>query len=452
MTTTTSPEAAPPPALGSAVRKIFRRIVPLFTIMLIANQIDRGNIAFAERQLEADLGIGVAAYGLGAGLFFVAYAIFEVPSNMMLEKFGPKIWLTRIMITWGLVSAGMAFVQGTTSFYVLRFLLGIAEAGFFPAIIYYFSRWLPSGHRARASAIFISGSSIATIIAGPLSGALLQLDGFLGMTGWQSMFLIEGLLSVVIGFIAWRLMDHSIDDATWLTADEKRALATTIDAEQAEREQRRETGGAVSRWKLLLDPKILVFCWIFFAIALSIYAATFWLPKIVGRIGGLNDFEIGLLSAVPWVFAIGAMYVSGRLSDRSGRRKPWLVASLLTAALGTGLATFGSPWFALAALCVGAMGFKSASPLFWSIPQHYLDARISAPAIALINSLGNLGGFVAPTVFGLLEATTGSTEMGLWGLTACSVLAAVSVLLLRDGGEPRKHPAPTGATPAPATS
>ncbi|WP_093799919.1 MFS transporter [Streptomyces sp. Wb2n-11] len=439
--------------VDSAVAKVFRRVVPLFIVMLICNQLNRSNIGYAQVHLEADVGIGAAAYGLGAGLFFVAYALFELPSNVLMERYGPKVWLTRIMVSWGLVSAATAFVNGPAMFYVLRFLLGVAEAGFFPAIIFYFSRWLPGSHRGRATAMFVAGSSIAAAVSGPVSGPLLALDGMGGAAGWQWLFGLEGLLSVVVGCIAYRLLDSRIEDARWLTRAEQRALADTVEREDDVR--RAEAGaeaGTVSRWKLLLNPQVLVFCGIYFAIQLSIYANTFWLPGIVRRIDGVNDITVGLLSSLPWICAVVAMYLAGRASDRLGRSKPLLVAALLVAAAGTYLAAITSPALALVFLCVAAMGFKSASPLFWTIPQGTMHPAVLAPAIALVNSLGNLGGFVAPYGFGLVKEATGQVTYGLYALALSSVAGAALVLLIRRDRSPGAPEPGAAVPPAPSAS
>ncbi|MBQ6639521.1 MAG: MFS transporter [Saccharopolyspora sp.] len=418
------------PALATAIGKVFRRVVPLFVLMLICNQLNRSNIGYAETYLEADVGIGATAYGFGAGLFFIAYALFELPSNVLMERFGAKVWLTRIMVSWGLVSAATAFVSSPMMFYVLRFLLGAAEAGFFPAVIFYFTRWLPDSHRGRATALFVAGSSIAAAISGPLSGPLLSLDGVAGAHGWQWLFGAEGALSVVVGIGAFFFLDSKIADARWLSDSEKSALTNAISAEDAAKST--VDSGTGSRWRLLLQPKLLLFCWIYFAIQLSIYANTFWLPSIVRRIDGTNDITVGLLSSLPWICAVIAMYLAGRAGDRAGDRRPLLVIALLTAGVGTWLAAVVSPWPALVFLCLAAMGFKSASPLFWSIPQRSLSPRIVAPAIAVINSLGNLGGFVAPFGFGFIKDQTGTVTYGLHALAVASLLAAVSVLLLRQ--------------------
>jgi MFS family permease len=445
-----------PPAVQSAVRKIFRRVVPLFFVMFVANYMDRVNLGFAQDELRADVGLSAAAFGLGAGIFFIAYALFEVPSNILMERFGPKVWLTRIMISWGVVATAMAFVDSVEMFYALRFLLGVAEAGFFPAVIYYFSRWLPDSHRGRATSVFLMGSGTATVIVGPVSGALLEMHGVWGHSGWQWMFFVEGVFSVVLGFVVYRFLDSGVEQATWLTDEEKTGLVAVIDAEQDERDARRgDKAAKVSRWKLLADPQMLLFLWIYFAINVALYAVTFWLPSIVDDIGGLSDFQVGLLTSVPWLCAIGALYVSGRISDRIGKRRPVLITLLVLGGCGTLLAVFVSPWAGLGALCVAAMGFKPASPVFWTIPQSYLDARAAAPGIALINSIGNLGGFVAPTAFGIIEDSTGSTEGGLVGLTVVGFLAALSVLLVRGGGRNdrvRTRPARKPAATAPETT
>lgn len=310
--------------LQSAVSKFFRRVVPLLIIMLICNQLNRANIGYAQEYLEADVGIGAAAYGFGAGVFFVAYALFELPSNILMEKFGARIWLTRIMISWGLVSAAMMFVRSAEMFYMLRFLLGMAEAGFFPAVIYYMAKWLPDSHRGRATALFIAGSSIAAAISGPLSGPLLSLHGQGGLRGWQWLFLIEGMVSVLVGVVAYFMLNSKIRDARWLTRAEQDALIDAIEVEEAEKTRASGVEGKGNRWKMLADPKLLLFCWIYFAIQLSIYANTFWLPSIVRRIDGLNDITVGLLSSLPWISAVIAMYLSSRLGDRRPdlRRSP----------------------------------------------------------------------------------------------------------------------------------
>lgn len=426
--------AIDPSVLASAVKKVKRHVLPLFVVMFIVNYIDRVNIGFVRTHMETDLGIGAAAYGLGAGLFFVGYALFEVPSNMLLQRFGARAWLTRIMFTWGLVAMGMAFVQGETSFYVMRFLLGVTEAGFYPGVLYYFTQWLPASERGKAMAIFLSGSAIASIISGPITGALLSVTG-LGLHGWQWMFLIEGGASVALcGFVYFWLQSH-IHEAKWLTTSEQTTLSAAIAEEQRAREAEHVVKPSI--FKLLADTQILVFCFIFFSVALTIYGATFWLPSMIKKMGNVSDFEVGLFNSIPWIISIAAMYGFAALAAKFKHQQAWVATTLLIAALGMFMSTYGGPVFAFVAICFAAVGFKAASALFWPIPQAYLDARIAAAVLALINSVGNLGGFVAPTVFGFLEERTGSIQGGLYGLAATSVLAAIVVFFART--KPRGH-------------
>jgi MFS family permease len=393
--------------------------------------------------MEHDLGIGAAAYGFGAGLFFIGYALFEVPSNILLQRIGARIWLTRIMLTWGLVAAGMAFIQNETHFYILRFLLGVAEAGFFPGVIYYFTRWLPAVERGKAIAIFLSGSAIASLISGPLSGLLLQING-LGMHGWQWMYFIEGMFSVGLCVFVWFWLDSKPHDAKWLSRDEQDALVKTIDDEQLAREA--ATPVMLSIGQLLKDRQIILFCLIYFFIQLTIYAATFWLPSIIKKMGDLSDIQVGLFNSIPWLLSIVGMYAFASLSAKWKFQQAWVAAALLIAAAGMFMSTVGGPVFAFVAICFAALGFKSASSLFWPIPQAYLDARVAAGVIALINSVGNLGGFVAPTTFGLLEQHTGSIQGGLYGLAGTSIIAAIIVFAARNTPKPKA--ATTPANPA----
>lgn len=416
------------PVLARAISKVKSHVLPLFVIMFIVNYIDRVNIGFVRTHMEHDLGIGAAAYGLGAGLFFIGYALFEVPSNMLLQKVGARIWLTRIMFTWGITATLMAFIQNETHFYVLRFLLGVAEAGFFPGVIYYFTRWLPGVERGKAIAIFLSGSAFASLISGPLSGMLLQING-LGMHGWQWMYIIEGMASVFLCFFVWFWLDSKPHDAKWLSREEQDALVGEIDREQRERDAAHTVKPTLG--KLLKDRQIMLFCALYFCIQLTIYAATFWLPSIIKKMGDLSDIQVGFYNSIPWLISIVAMYAFAALSGKFKFQQAWVAAALLIAATGMFLSTTGGPIFAFIAICFAAIGFKSASSLFWPIPQGYLDARIAAAVIALINSIGNLGGFVAPTTFGFLEQTTGSIQGGLYGLAGTSIIAALLVFFAK---------------------
>jgi len=316
LVTPSSPATAAPahdPVLARAIRKVKSHVLPLFVIMFIVNYIDRVNIGFVRTHMEHDLGIGAAAYGLGAGLFFIGYALFEVPSNLLLQKVGARIWLTRIMFTWGITATLMAFIQNETHFYILRFLLGVAEAGFFPGVIYYFTRWLPGVERGKAIAIFLSGSALASLISGPLSGVLLQITG-LGLHGWQWMYIIEGMASVLLCFFVWFWLDSKPHDAKWLSREEQDALVGEIDREQRERDAVNTVKPSLGT--LLKDRQIMLFCALYFCIQLTIYAATFWLPSIIKKMGDLSDIQVGFYNSIPWLISIIAMYSFAALAGR----------------------------------------------------------------------------------------------------------------------------------------
>lgn len=421
-------------AVRSANRKFFARIIPLLMLMLIINQIDRSNIGFIKHQLELDVGISTAAFGFGAGLFFIGYALFEVPSNILLDKLGARTWLTRIMITWGVVVFATGFIQTPGQFYIARFLLGIAEAGFFPGLLFYFRKWVPNVYRGRATALILSSSAAAYLLSGPITGGLLEMHDFLGIAGWKWVLFIEGAISVLVGIFAIGWLVSAPESAKWLTPQEKTALNSTLAEESTSRDR---TSREVSKWKLLFEGQMAYLCFLFFTMCMTGYTLVFWQPQIIARIGGLSPFEVGLLTSVPWLCAIIAINILGRLADRfHHRRELMLSIALVVTAIGTFLCATGSPIFGLLALCIVCVGSKSSAVLFWPIPQANLPSSIVAPGIALINSLGNLGGFFAPTIFGYLELKTGSTMGGLMGLSAFSVFAAITLLFVKTRPKP----------------
>jgi nitrate/nitrite transporter NarK len=288
---------------------------------------------------------------------------------------------------------------------------------------------LPQKERGKAVAVFLSGSALASVLSGPITGSLLSIRGF-GLQGWQWMFLIEGAFSIVLCGVSWMLLKSHIRDAHWLTKEEQTVLARSIAVEQAERDAR---GGAhLPTMKLLKDPQILLFCFLYFAIQLTIYAATFWLPTIIRKMGGLSDFQVGMFNAIPWLIAMIAMYGFAVLSAKWRFQQAWMAVALVIAACGLFASTSGNPVFSFVAICFSAIGFKAASSLFWPIPQGYLDARVAAGVIALINSLGNLGGFFAPATFGYLQQHTGSITGGLYGLGVASLIAAAAGFLTHN--------------------
>ena len=438
--------------LQSAVSKVKWRVLPLFVVMFIVNYIDRVNISFIKEQLGAELGIGDLAYGFGAGLFFWGYALLEIPSNLALERLGARRWLTIIAVVWGALATGLAFVRNENEFYVLRFALGAAEAGFFPGVIYYFTRWLPSADRGKAMAIFLSGSAIATVLSGPLSSYLLQLR-IPGLQPWQWMIVFEGIFSIVMAGVMWLMLDSHIADAGWLTPSERTLLEHTLEGERTQA----AAPGHVDKFALLTSPVVLGFCGVYFAIQLTIYAVTFWLPTIIkemlatpaphgGLLGLTENFvrwlgysdpkavslmSTGFLNSMPWIVSIFGMILAAYAAARWKNQQAWVAAALVVAGVGMFVAGLSSPAIAFGAICFAALGFKSAASLFWPIPQHHLDPRIAAAGIALINSLGNLGGWAAPIAFGWIKQSTGSIYIGLYGLAFTSLLTAALVFLIR---------------------
>ncbi|WP_312062698.1 MFS transporter [Pantoea septica] len=419
--------------IASAIGKFFRRIIPMLALMLIVNQIDRANIGFVKAELQTDAGISAAAFGLGAGLFFIGYALFEVPSNMMLKKYGARVWLTRIMITWGAVVVLTGFVSTPLHFYLLRFLLGVAEAGFFPGVLYYFRQWVPNAWRGRATAMVLSATASAFLFSGPLTGAILMMHDVGGLAGWKWVMFMEGGGSIVIGVLAALVLVSKPEGAKWLSDAEKQALAQQLALEDSAREEHAVTHG---RWGVIIDRSLLSYCLIFFTMTMTGYTLVFWLPQIIQRIQGFNSFETGLLTAIPWLFAIVALFLLGKVTDRyRDKLDKGLGIAMLLAACGTFMATLGTPWFGFVAMIVACIGSKVSAAFFWPMPQSELPAAIAAPGIAMINSIGNLGGFFAPTVFGYLEMHTGSTTGGLYALTSVSVATGLWLLL-------RSKPAP----------
>ena len=413
--------------IASAIGKFFRRIIPMLALMLIINQIDRANIGFVKAQLQTDAGISAAAFGLGAGLFFIGYALFEVPSNMMLKKFGARVWLTRIMITWGTVVVLTGFVSTPMHFYMLRFLLGVAEAGFFPGVLFYFRQWVPNAWRGRATAMVLSATASAFLFSGPLTGAILMMHDVGGLAGWKWVMFLEGGGSIVIGLLAAFVLVSKPEGAKWLSDAEKQALAQQLAIEDATRDERAVTQG---RWGLITDRSLIFYCLIFFTMTMTGYTLVFWLPQIIQRIQGFNSFESGLLTAIPWLFAIVALFLLGNATDRyRDKLEKGLGIAMLIAACGTFMATLGTPWFGFVAMIVACIGSKVSAAFFWPMPQSELPVSIAAPGIAMINSVGNLGGFFAPTVFGYLEMHTGSTTGGLYALTSVSVVTGLWLLL-----------------------
>jgi MFS transporter, ACS family, tartrate transporter len=420
---------APLPPSVSAIAALHRRLIPFLFLLYVVAYLDRVNIGFAALDMNRDLGFSATVYGLGSGIFFVSYTLLEVPSNLILARVGARAWIGRIMLTWGLVSIGMAFVRDATTFYLLRFLLGAAEAGFFPGIIYYLTQWFPARERAHAVALFMTGTAIAGVIGGPISSGLLLFDGAFGLRGWQWLFVIEGIPAVLLAPIVWRRLDRSPAEARWLTDAERSWLMATLAAEAqaapGAHHDMRSALASMRLWRLAA---------IYFCLVLAFYGVSFWLPQIVQSLGTLPSSAVALISSLPYVVAAVGMVLVGRRSDRSGeRRRHVAIPALIGAAGFIAAATVPtSVAWSLLALSVAAFGIWGALGPFWALPTAFLRGSAAAGGVALVNAVGNIGGFVGPTLVGYARDATGSFAAGLWVLAAGLVAGALLTLGLTD--------------------
>jgi len=430
--TACAPASSSAPSLQfqqATLRLVSRRLLPFLFILYITSFLDRVNVGFAALEMNRDLGFGPAVYGFGAGIFFIGYALFEVPSNLILARTGARVWIARIMITWGLIAAGMMFVRGPLSFYLMRFLLGVAEAGFFPGIIYYLSLWFPAAVRARMVARFVIAIPVSAVIGGPLSGALLGLGGRLGLAGWQWLFLLEGLPAVALGVTVLRYLPNGPGDASWLEPQQRDWLTARL---AAERDHCLAVHGHSVR-KTLLSPVVWQLGALgFLSISLGQYALTLWLPQIIRGFAGLSNFEVGLLVAIPNAVAVVAMLFVGANSDRVGERFWHIAAASFAAAVGLAGAAFAtSAAVAIVFLSLALAGLLSAHGPFWPLPSKFLTGAAAAGGIALINSLANLSGFVGPYAVGILTGATGGFRTGLLALALVPLAGMMLVLQLR---------------------
>ncbi|WP_429259584.1 MFS transporter [Paraburkholderia sp. GAS334] len=417
-------------SLASAVRKSRLRLAPFLALMFAISMLDRSNVGFVKQALQVDSNIGSAAFALGAGIFFVGYALFEIPSNLILHRVGAKIWMSRIMVTWGLASAAMMFAHNETSFYLLRFILGVAEAGFSPGVILYTTYWFPARERGKALGIYYFGLPVALVLGSPLSGFLMEaMGGLLGLRNWQWMFVIEGLAASVIGVIAFFYLVSKPRDAKWLTPDEKAALESAI----AEEDGHKVAHGPSTALKALRNWNVLRFVAIYFAIQVSVYGVIFYLPTRISELtGAAIGAKVGLLAAIPWFCALVALRFITGYADAKGKHRQLAIAMLAIAAAGIALSTLGhhlAP--ALVAFSIATVGFVVVQPLFWTLPTAYLSGPAAASGIALIGSLGNLGGFIAPTLKTAVETSFHSQRAGMFALALAGV---AGVLLLMSVG------------------
>lgn len=414
-------------ALDRAVSRARRRLVPFLLLMYVISFLDRANIGFARLALQVHAGITPKVYALAAGLFFVTYALFELPSNLILHRVGARFWMARIMVTWGIVSMATMLVEGSRSFYVLRLLLGAAEAGFFPGVLLYLTYWFPRRTRAEIFGLFYLGAPLAFIFGGPVSGLLLEMHPRWSLEGWQWMFLVEGGLAVVVGLWSYRYLENRPADASWLPPDEKRALAEALAHEESNRDSR----SSFQLISALCDRNILQFVLIYFLIQMSVYGVVFYLPSEVAAIlHRPTGVAVGVVSAIPWMGAIVATLWLPRLTTRLHQHRTNAALIMLVASLASFLFPVAGPRVALIALCIAASGFIAVQPIFWTFPTSYLTDRAAAGGLAVINALGAVGGFAAPNIKVWADVRFASPRAGLFVLASATLLCAMLIARL----------------------
>ncbi len=424
--------------------KVSWRLLPLIVLCYLMAYIDRTNVSFAALTMNRDLGLTAYMYGLGAGIFFVGYALFEVPSNMVLHRAGARVWIARIMITWGIISGLMAAATGPVSFLVLRFLLGVAEAGFFPGIIFYLTYWFPSAYRARAISILYIAVPVSNVIASVLSAAILEMDGTLGLKGWQWIFILEAIPAVLLAFVVLKMLTERPANATWLNPDEREWLEAELEAERG----RVERAGRLTILQTFTDPRVLALSAIYFTSVTASYGVVFFLPQIIKGLG-LTNWMTGLVTAIPYALGIAGLLLWGYSSDRRKERRWHLILSTALAAVGLFAAGWLSQSFwAVAAMCIATLGIYGSRPSFWPMPSLFLTGGAAAVGMALINSIGNVGGYVGPFIVGWIKDSTGSFEMALYFLGACALLSAGIAWFARRATDPPPPAAAYGEKPA----
>ncbi|ACB96144.1 MFS transporter [Beijerinckia indica] len=408
----------------AAFRKVIWRMLPILTLGYVFNFLDRTNIGFAALQMNRDIGLSASQFGWGAGILFIGYCGFEVPSNILLYRFGARLWISRILISWGLLSCAMSLVSGPTSFYLMRFALGVAEAGFFPGVAYFLSAWFPAQYRARILSWFLVAIPVSSVIGGPLGGLLLELDGHLGLAGWQWLFIIEGIPAVIIGLVLLKQLADRPQDAAWLTPDEKRVIVASVESEKRDR--------VVNRLGLALrDIRVWMCTIVYLGFTVGSYGVQIWLPQILKQ-QNLSNLQIGWISALPYLAASVGMIIWAGFADRSGRKIINLSTCCFLAVVGFVLAIATRRFdLSLLGLTAALVGVTGARAIFWSIPTRFLTGIAAAGGIAFINTIGTTGGFFGPTIVGWLKDTTGTFEAGLLAMAGFLAVSTVFALLLK---------------------
>jgi ACS family tartrate transporter-like MFS transporter len=413
---------------AAVIGRVTRRLIPFAFICYVVAYIDRVNIGFAARELQRDLGLSATEYGLGAGLFFLGYCVFEVPSNLILERVGARRWIARIMIGWGLVSMATMFISDVTSFMIARVVLGLAEAGFFPGMVLYLTYWVPAAQRARTNALFMMAAPVSVIVGAPVSEAIMRMNGMLGLHGWQWLFLIEGAPAVILGFMALRVLTDRPEQADWLPAADREWLSATMAAERA---QRMQTGHA-GVLRSLGSGRVWLLTLVYLLNTSVTYGIFLWLPRMLQDTAG-PGVSVSLYTAIPFVAALVGMVLIGRHSDRTAERKLHVAACAATAAVGLfmAVAVHSNLYLLVLAFTICQVGQRSVMSVFWAIPPMLLGGTAAAAGIALINAIGNLGGFFGPTMMGWLRDATGGYNGGLLVLAGALILEAILVASLR---------------------
>ncbi|WP_109476069.1 MFS transporter [Paraburkholderia sp. C35] len=420
-------------AADRAVDKSTQRLIPFLLLMYVLAFLDRANVGFAKQALHDVVGISDAAFAFGASVFFIAYVLLEIPSNLAMYKVGARAWMCRIMVTWGLVSASPMFVQGSTSFYTVRFILGACEAGFFPGVILYLTYWFPDRTRAKVMGLFYFGAPLAFMFGSPLSGYLLHFDGVFGLHGYQWMFMLEGLAATAVGVWAFFYLDDSPADARWLDIEEKSELFTVLQAEQSAK----MSHGPHSLGSALTDRTVLYFGLIFFLIQMGVSVVVFYLPTFVGKLLGTGPNAIvGFVVAIPWTCALIATFIVPRWAARRNRLAFFGSASLLVAAIAMFISAGASPLLSMIALCLAVAGLWAVQPIFWSMLTNYLGGMAAVSGVAMVNTIGNIGNFVSPNVKTWADANFASSVAGLILLSGVVVLAALLFVGARRSSQP----------------
>ena len=424
----------------SAMRKIYWRLLPFAVLSYFLAYIDRINVSFAGLTMRDDLNMSASAFGFALGTFYWGYFIFEVPSNLIMEKVGARLWIARIMITWGILAGITATVTGSTSFGIVRFLLGVAEAGFFPGIVLYFTYWFPSYHHARIVSGFLMGLPVAVALGAPISTGLLSLNGLFGLWGWQIMYIAEAIPTVLIGVVTLFVLTDKPEQASFLSTEEKTWLTATLRAERRAKDAVR----TFSLWQAMIDPKVLLLSLNYLGIVTASLGMLFFIPQIIKSLGNFSNMTVGWLTMIPYICGGISMVTWGLISDRMNERRWNLLVACIVSTAGLVIAgmTMGT-WWALVGMSIAAMGFYGSKGPFWAMPPMFLTGMAAAGAIAWINSIGNLGGFFGPWYVGAMKDLTGSYAGGLYGLALLSLVSAVVCALFLHIPDPT-----TAARPA----